>query len=87
MDRKDEIQNHLNSLRDQIDAKRDSISNIMANITALKQQVADCNASLQLQDSRTAYAISLYSKISHITWNYKGASGRLCGRKLNFEFS
>lgn len=34
-----------------------------------------------MADSRTAYAISLYSKISNINWDYQAPPGHLVGCK------
>ena len=52
---------------------------------SLKEREKEFQISNDIADSRTAYALSLYSKISNITWDYKVQSGRLAGCKY-FSF-
>ena len=51
------------------------------NIASLKERADDFVVNSQLADSRTAYAISLYSEISNISWNYRAPHGILAGCK------
>ena len=48
---------------------------------ALREKGAEYNLSSQISDSRTAYALSLYAKISNITWDYEAPPGRIAGCK------
>lgn len=50
-----------------------------AQSLALHEKGAEYTLSSQIADSRTAYALSLYAKISNITWNYDAAPGRIAG--------
>ena len=52
-----------------------------AQTLSLHEKGAEYNLSSQIADSRTAYALSLYAKISNITWNYDAAPGRIAGCK------
>ena len=71
--------NQIDSLREIIDNKMENISKITKQISVLNERTAECSAGSQLADSRTAYALSLYAKISNITWDYKAAQGKLSG--------
>ena len=57
----------------------ENISKITKQISVLNERSAECSAGSQLADSRTAYALSQYAKISNITWDYKAAQGKLSG--------
>lgn len=75
---------HLNKLRDQIDTKKESFKNIHSQCEEMKEKISECKSTMKLEDSRTAYAISLYSKISNITWDYNSSEAKLVGRKCAF---
>ena len=50
-----------------------------AQALALREKGAEYTLSSQIADSRTAYALSLYAKISNITWDYEAPSGKIAG--------
>mmetsp|Transcript_5497 Transcript_5497/g.9050 ORF Transcript_5497/g.9050 Transcript_5497/m.9050 type:complete len:203 (+) Transcript_5497:46-654(+) len=62
-------------------AKIQDISRIAQDVLALKEETADFALTERMTESRTSYALSLYSKISNISWDYAAtASGdRLAG--------
>jgi hypothetical protein len=64
-----------------IDIKRQSVAKMAATGISLKERAAEFNISTDMADSRTAYAISLYAKISGITWDYSLPSTKLGGCK------
>ena len=53
-----------------------------ATAASLKDRAAEFSMSTDMADSRTAYAISLYAKISNITWDYSINNGKLGGCKF-----
>lgn len=64
--------------------KIQEISTIAQRTVALKEQTDDFSLSDTMAESRTSYALSLYSKITNISWDYAvtgGESGRLAGCK------
>ena len=50
-----------------------------AQALALREKGAEYTLSSQIADSRTAYALSLYAKISNITWDYEAPPGKIAG--------
>lgn len=68
-----------------IDAKRKNIAKMAETTLGLKSSVAELKRNSSMADSRTAYAISLYAKISNITWDYKAPPGRLAGCKSDYS--
>jgi hypothetical protein len=76
---KENVSTQLESLRDNLDNKREAIAKLAKTALALKEKAMELEAAGTLCDSRTAYALSLYAKISNITWDYSGPSGKLVG--------
>ena len=76
---KENVSSQLDSLRDMLDSKREAISKLAKNALNLKEKASELETSGNLCDSRTAYALSLYAKISNITWDYNAPSGKLAG--------
>ena len=64
-----------------IEIKKQSIAKMAATAASLKDRAAEFSMSTDMADSRTAYAISLYAKISNITWDYSINNGKLGGCK------
>ena len=59
-----------------------------AQALALREKGAEYTLSSQIADSRTAYALSLYAKISNITWDYEAPPGKIAGCELlKFEIN
>ncbi len=77
---KENMTHKLNTLSNAINEKCDSISAIV-NDTIKYQSAADIENSNLMNESRTTYALSLYSKISNISWDYTSPSDRLSGCK------
>ncbi len=78
---KENISTLIDTTRDTIDNKRDNIASLATQALVLKEKAADFDGpTSDLTDSRTAYALSLYAKITNIAWNYdKCTPGSLAG--------
>ena len=77
---KENVTSQIDNMRENVDKKRENIAKMASQALQLKQKASDYNNSDDLTDSRTAYALSLYAKISNITWEYNGcSSGTLSG--------
>ena len=76
---KENANSQVEVLRDALDSKRETISKLAKSVLSLKEKAAELEAASSLGDSRTAYALSLYAKISNITWEYNAATGKLAG--------
>jgi hypothetical protein len=65
-----------------IELKKSNIQKTNNMTQSLKERSEEYTLSHHITDSRTAYALSLYSKISNITWDYdKCLDGKLSGCK------
>ena len=51
-------------------SKCEEISKIAEQTVALKEQTEEIALSDSMAESRTSYALTLYSKISNISWDY-----------------
>lgn len=70
-----------------IENKKSNIQKTNNMTQTLKERSEEYTLSHHITDSRTAYALSLYSKISNITWDYdKCMNGKLSGCKSVFWF-
>ena len=65
-------------------AKQDSIAKIHSKAKLLHEKGEEFSKQNQSEDLKITYAISLYSKISNITWDYDAPSDHLAG--CTFEF-
>lgn len=70
-----------------IDVKKQNIMKMTNTGLSLKERANEFIVSSDMADSRTAYAISLYAKISNITWDYKAPQGKLQGCKIRSNYS
>ena len=70
---------HLENVREITDKKRENITKMAAQALALREKGSEYTLSSQIADSRTAYALSLYAKISNITWDYDAPAGKIAG--------
>lgn len=78
----------MDQIQKAIETKKMSISKLTELQKGLREKNDEFTLNTSIQDSRTAYAISLYSKISNITWDYKAPQGHLVGSKSTiFSFS
>jgi len=80
---KENLLQQIDTLSRNIDTKRQNIAKMATTSLSLKERGGEFNLSTEMADSRTAYAISLYAKISNISWDYKSASGHLTGCKFS----
>jgi len=76
---KENLMQQTDALAKNIDLKRQNIAKMASTGLSLRERANDFGISAEMADSRTAYAISLYAKISNITWDYTAPSGRLVG--------
>mmetsp|Transcript_124 Transcript_124/g.145 ORF Transcript_124/g.145 Transcript_124/m.145 type:complete len:202 (-) Transcript_124:527-1132(-) len=76
---REHVGTHLDTIRENTDNKRENISKMAAQALALKEKESEYALSSQIADSRTAYALSLYAKISNITWDYEAHPGNIKG--------
>ena len=75
--KKDEKEASLSLIRDHIDEKRQELAAIASMSSSLQEKLDEFQSNLQLQDIRTSHAVSLYSKISHLSWDYDKCSSRV----------
>ena len=78
---KENVAGQLENIRETTDRKRESITKMAAQALALREKGSEYTLSSQIADSRTAYALSLYAKISNITWDYDAPAGKIAGCK------
>ena len=76
---KENLGSQIEQLREIVNTKRENITKMASQAIILKERSSECSAGSQLADSRTAYALSLYAKISNISWDYKAPDTRLAG--------
>jgi hypothetical protein len=76
---KENMASHLENIREITDKKRENITKMAAQALALREKGSEYTVSSQIADSRTAYALSLYAKISNITWDYDAPTGKIAG--------
>jgi hypothetical protein len=70
MSNKENLSSEVDSLLKAIDTKTTNVSKMASTALSLKERAHDFTISSDMADSRTAYAISLYAKITNITWDY-----------------
>jgi hypothetical protein len=76
---KENYNNQIDSLLKTLDSKKQNIIKMSTATISLKERVNEFQINNDMADSRTAYALSLYSKISNITWDYKVQPGKIAG--------
>eukprot|EP00981_Chlorochromonas_danica_P013132 scaffold5903_cov165-Ochromonas_danica.AAC.7 len=76
---KENIVAQSEQLKQTLQQKKEKIAKAQNNTAALLERANEYTLSATMADSRTAYAISLYSKISNITWNYNAPPNHLSG--------
>ena len=81
---KENVCNQITHKRIQADEKREEISKMAETALKLKEKCVEYAASAEISDSRTAYSLSLYSKISNISWDYSAPEGSLEGCKKTY---
>lgn len=87
---KENYSTQIQDLTQTIDMKRLQIDKIQSINSSLQERTLEYNVGTTMVDSRTAYALSLYSKISNISFDYRETNlpeGKLVGCKsLHFNF-
>lgn len=78
-DEKENVAKQVENLRNALDGKREKISDVAQKTLSTMEKCSETQLSSQMADSRTAYALSLYTKISNITWDYNAKSGTIAG--------
>ena len=81
LNEKENINTQLEKLRGDINKKREATMNIAAECLQVKQQVVECSEKNTVSETRTSYALSLYKKISGISWDYVDSPVKLSGGK------
>ena len=76
---KENIAGQLEHVRETTDKKRENITKMAAQALSLREKGSEYTLSSQISDSRTAYALSLYAKISNVTWDYEVPAGKIGG--------
>lgn len=76
---KENVHAQLESLRSLLDSKRENISKMALTAVQLREKSDELTATTLQADTRTSYALSLYTKVSNITWNYSVPAGKLAG--------
>ena len=76
---KENLGGQVSQLKEIIDTKRENISKMTSQAIVLQERSKECVSGSAIADSRTAYALSLYAKISNITWDYTAPVGHLAG--------
>jgi len=76
---KENVHAQLESLRGLLDMKRENISKMALTAVQLREKSDELTATTLQADTRTSYALSLYTKVSNITWNYSVPPGKLAG--------
>jgi hypothetical protein len=79
---KENYSSQIEELSRNLELKKTQISQLSQMNNSLIERTQEFSLSNHISDSRTAYALSLYSKISNITWNYDASNsseGRFVG--------
>lgn len=77
---KEKVSNEIEQLRNELDKKRERISKTAMNALNYKEKAEEYNTNVMKSDTRTAYALSLYTKITNISWDYDNTiNGKLAG--------
>lgn len=76
---KENLHSQIEQLNNIVEAKKQHAIQLSTNSLKLREKMHSYQISQEMADSRTANALSLYAKISNITWNYKAPVGHLAG--------
>jgi hypothetical protein len=79
---KENIALQCEALQSAIETKQSNIAKLQTSALTLQERAQEFTLSATMADSRTAYAVSLYSKISSISWDYSAPTGHLAGCKI-----
>ena len=84
-DEKENASRQVDSLRKKMDEKREKIASLAQQTLSMMGKCKEAGVDTEMANSRTAYALSLYAKISNIAWDYKAPAGKLAGTIGNEE--
>lgn len=77
---KENVNEQIDSLLRAIDEKKQNLQKLQsATVELMSKSQSMADGSGGATDSRAAYALSLYSKISNITWDSNAADGKIAG--------
>ena len=68
---KENLSQQANNLSTKVAQKTTSVSQLQQQIDNLDSAMASIRAESENADKRAEYALSLYNKITNITWNYE----------------
>lgn len=75
----------MNQTSTKIENELEAISKLAENSIQI-QQNTNHNIDDSHLETRTSYALSLYSRISNISWDYTATSGHLAGCNILFYY-
>lgn len=78
-DNKLRLVSELNDLHDSIEKKSEYLVKLQSDILNQCQLNSSLEKRPPIMDSRTTYALSLYGKITNISWDYQATPGHLAG--------
>ncbi len=78
---KEALLNEISQYQGEMNMTRERAVQIAEAAKELRERIGQYEEECRLQDSRTAYAVSLYGKISNINWDYNQPPGVLAGGK------
>ena len=61
----------IDNLREGVENTRENITSVQAKAKELHSQKLNQDVTLPIVDTRTSYALSLYAKISNISWDFE----------------
>jgi hypothetical protein len=84
---KENLVTSINECNEVLDEKVSEISKIASTALEIQQQIADLDIDDEITQSRTSHALSLYSKVSNISWEYSAPPGILAGCKCGHRWT
>ncbi len=81
MSEKENIHQQIDHILHTMEQKKANVTKLQSSSQQLQDRAHEFTMTSAMADSRTAYAITLYSKISNITWNYAAGDNHLAGCK------
>jgi chromosome segregation ATPase len=76
------LMQEINQYQAEIESSNESMRQLAEESSQLKEKITHYEEECAQQDNRTAYAVSLYSKITNINWDYSQPQGYLAGGKI-----
>lgn len=80
---KENVNTQIARIRDEVDQRREATIQLASETLKIRRQVVEMGEETTVSETRSSYALSLYQKISGISWDTKQQSSRvLAGSKL-----